>query len=87
MKITFDWLKDHLNTDRKEKNLFEQLTNIGLEVESVQNLSSDNEVFKIAKIIKTKKHPNADRLKVCDVNVGEKEFHFVKMTCLTPVIQ
>ena len=73
MKITFDWLRDHLKTNLKEKNLLEQLTNIGLEVESVQNLSSVNEMFKIAEIIKTEKHPNADRLKVCDVNVGEKE--------------
>ncbi len=79
MKITFDWLKDHLKTSLKEKNLFEQLTNIGLEVEGVQNLSSDKELFKVAKIIKTIKHPNADRLKVCDVNIGEKELK--KVVC------
>ena len=59
MKITFDWLKDHLKTNLKEKNLLEQLTNVGLEVEGVQNLSSDKELFKVAKIIKTIKHPNA----------------------------
>ena len=35
MKITFDWLKDHLKTNAKEKNLLEQLTYIGLEVESI----------------------------------------------------
>ena len=79
MKITFDWLRDHLKTNLKEKNLLEQLTNIGLEVESVQNLSSANEMFKIAEIIKTEKHPNADRLKVCNVNVGEKELK--KVVC------
>ncbi len=79
MKITFDWLQDHLKTNFKEKHLLEQLTNIGLEVESVVSLSADNEKFKIAKIIKTEKHPNADRLKVCDVDVGEKEFK--KVVC------
>ncbi len=79
MKITFDWLKDHLKTSLKEKNLLEQLTNIGLEVESVESLSTDNELFKVAEIIKIEKHPNADRLKVCDVNVGEKEFK--KVVC------
>ena len=42
MKITFDWLKDHLKTSLKEKDLLKQLTKIGLEVESVQNLSADN---------------------------------------------
>ena len=79
MKITFDWLKDHLKTNLKEKNLLEQLTNIGLEVESIRSLSADNELFKIAKIIKVEKHPNADRLKICNVNVGEKEFK--KVVC------
>ena len=79
MKITFDWLKDHLNTNLKEVKLLDQLTNIGLEVESVENLSFGNELFKVAKIIKTEKHPNADRLKICDVNIGEKELK--KVVC------
>ena len=72
MRITFDWLKDHLKTNFKEKDLLKKLTNIGLEVESVENLSADNQLFKVAKIIKTEKHPNADRLKICDVDIGEK---------------
>ena len=79
MKITFDWLKDHLKTNLIEKNLLEQLTNIGLEVESLESLNSDDKLFKVAKIIKTEKHPNADRLKVCDVNVGEKDLK--KVVC------
>ena len=79
MKITFDWLKDHLNTNLKEEKLLDQLTNIGLEVESVENLSSGNELFKVAKIIKTEKHPNADRLKICDINIGDKELK--KVVC------
>ncbi|MDC0150702.1 phenylalanine--tRNA ligase subunit beta [Candidatus Pelagibacter sp.] len=73
MKITFDWLKDHLNINLKEEKLLDQLTNIGLEVESVENIFQGLDLFKVAKIIKTSKHPNADRLKVCDVDVGEKE--------------
>ena len=79
MKITFDWLKDHLKTSLKEKNLLEQLTNIGLEVENVESPSDDNELFKVAKIIKIEKHPNADRLKICDVDVGEKDIK--KVVC------
>ena len=82
MKITFDWLKDHLNTSYKEKILLEKLTNIGLEVESVEKLSADSGLFKIAKIIKTEKHSNADRLKVCDVDVGEKDLK--KVVCGAP---
>ncbi|MBD1173330.1 phenylalanine--tRNA ligase subunit beta [Pelagibacterales bacterium SAG-MED03] len=79
MKITFDWLKDHLDTKLKEDKLLEQLTNVGLEVESVENLSAGLDLFKVAKILKTEKHPNADRLKVCDVDVGEKEIK--KVVC------
>ena len=79
MKITFDWLKDHLDTKFKEDKLLEQLTNIGLEVESIENLSAGLDKFKVAKIIKTEKHPNADRLKVCDVDVGEEEIK--KVVC------
>jgi len=79
MKITFDWLKNHLDTKLKEDKLLEQLTNVGLEVESVENLSAGLDLFKVAKIIKTEKHPNADRLKVCDVDVGEKEIK--KVVC------
>ena len=55
----------------------EQLTNIGLEVESVENLSAENDLFKIAKVVKTEKHPNADRLKICDVDVGDKKLKVV----------
>ena len=79
MKITFDWLKDHLKTNSKEESLLEQLTNIGLEVESVENISAGKELFKVAKIIKTEKHTNADRLKICDIDVGEKELK--KVVC------
>ena len=79
MKITFDWLKDHLNTNLKEEKLLEQLTNNGLEVESLQNISDGLDLFKVAKIIKTEKHPNADRLKVCDVSIGANEIK--KVVC------
>ena len=73
MKITYDWLKDHLQTKNSENLLLEKLTDIGLEVEGVENLSSNLSKFKVAKIIKADKHPNADRLKICDVEIGEKK--------------
>ena len=79
MKISFDWLKDHLKTASNEKKLLDQLTNIGLEVESVESLSAENELFKVAKIIKAVKHPNADRLKVCDVSIGNGDIK--KVVC------
>jgi len=82
MKITYDWLKDHLKISAKEDKLFEKLTDIGLEVESVENLNKGLDLFKVAKITKTEKHPNADRLKVCDVDIGDKEIK--KVVCGAP---
>ena len=73
MKITYNWLKDHLQTNKSEKLLIDKLTGIGLEVESVEKASTDLDKFLVAKITKAEKHPNADRLKVCQVDIGEKK--------------
>ena len=82
MKFTVDWLKDHLDTKKNDNELIEKLTDVGLEVESFDNLSSDLESFKVAKIINAEKHPNADRLRVCDVDIGDK--NTVKVVCGAP---
>ena len=82
MIITIPWLKEHLNTKANETKILEQLTNIGLEVESVKESSGELAEFKIAKIIKSEKHPNADKLKVCDVSLGENKV--IKVVCGAP---
>ena len=82
MKITTSWLKDHLDTKLNENQIIDKLTDIGLEVEGVENQSSDLDSFLIAKILKTEKHPDADRLKVCDVDIGKKDS--VKVVCGAP---
>ena len=79
MKITYDWLKDHLQTKNSENQLLDKLTSIGLEVEGVENTSADLDKFIISRIVKAEKHPNADRLKVCDVDIGEKKI--IKVVC------
>jgi len=79
MKLTFNWLKEHLDTKLSEKQIIEKLTNIGLEVESLGNQSSELDSFIVAKILNAEKHPNADRLKVCDVDIGKNEI--VKVVC------
>ena len=79
MIITFPWLKQHLSTKAKEKEIIDQLTNIGLEVEEVKKSSGEMGKFKIAKVLKTEKHPNADKLKVCDVTIGGNEI--LKVVC------
>ena len=82
MKFTIDWLKQHLDTKYNDKKILDKLTNIGLEVESFESQSSQQDEFVIAKIINAERHPNADRLSVCDVDIGEKEI--VKVVCGAP---
>ena len=82
MKFTIDWLKDHLDTKLKDSQIIEKLTDIGLEVESFQSSSLDTDNFIIAKILSTEKHPNADRLKICDVDIGKE--NTVKVVCGAP---
>ena len=82
MIITLPWLKKHLKTKANENEIIEKLINIGLEVESIKENSGELGKFKIAKIIKAEKHPNADKLKVCEVNIGEKET--LKVVCGAP---
>ncbi len=82
MKLTIDWLKQHLETKYNDKKIIDKLTNIGLEVESFENQSSEYNEFVIAKIVNTEQHPNADRLSVCDVDIGKKQT--VKVVCGAP---
>ena len=82
MIITYPWLKEHLKTNADEAKIIDQLTSIGLEVEGVKESKGELSEFKIAKILKTEKHPNADKLKVCDVTVDGKKV--VKVVCGAP---
>ena len=82
MIITIPWLKEHLKTSAKESEIINHLTNIGLEVEGVKENSGEMGKFKIAKVLKAEKHPNADKLKVCDVSIGGSEI--LKVVCGAP---
>ena len=82
MKFTIDWLKDHLKTNKTEAEIIEKLNSTGLEVEKVETLKNELSDFIVAKIVKAEKHPNADRLKLCHVDIGKKEL--VKVVCGGP---
>ncbi len=79
MIITLPWLKEHLKTKANQNEIIDKLTSIGLEVEGIKLNSGELKEFKIAKILKAKKHPNADKLKVCDISIGGKEI--LKVVC------
>ena len=82
MKFTIDWLKEHLDTNLNDQQIIENLTNVGLEVESYENASSELDDFLVAKIVNAEQHPNADRLRVCDVDIGKGDT--VKVVCGAP---
>ena len=82
MKFTIGWLKEHLETKYKDNKIIEKLTDIGLEVENFGNIGSELDSFKVAKILNAEQHPNADRLRLCDVDIGEKKT--VKVVCGAP---
>jgi phenylalanyl-tRNA synthetase beta chain len=75
MKFTLSWLKDHLETDAPVARLAEAMTMAGLEVEHVDDPAAKLSAFSVAKIVKADPHPNADRLRVCQVETrdGRKE--------------
>jgi phenylalanyl-tRNA synthetase beta chain len=70
MKLTLNWLKDHLETEASLDTIVETLTKIGLEVEEVKDPARALGGFVIAAVLEAKQHPNADRLRVCTVDFG-----------------
>ena len=71
MKVTLKWLKDFIDIDLSPEELAEKLTNSGNEVEEIiyQDRYLKNVV--VGKILEIEKHPNADKLVVCKVDIGE----------------
>ncbi len=71
MKFTLSWLRDHLETQATLTEITETLTQIGLEVEGVHDPAANLAPFVTARIIEATQHPNADRLRVCRVDIGQ----------------
>ncbi|MFN3511760.1 MAG: phenylalanine--tRNA ligase subunit beta [Phenylobacterium sp.] len=75
MKFTLSWLKDHLETEATVAEVVEAMTMAGLEVEHVEDPAAKLAAFSVARIVEAVQHPNADRLRVCQVDTkdGRKE--------------
>ena len=71
MKFTLSWLKTHLQTDATLQQITDTLTRIGLELEDVQDRGAALAPFRIARVVEAVQHPNADRLRVCQVDTGD----------------
>ncbi|MBS91862.1 MAG: phenylalanine--tRNA ligase subunit beta [Rickettsiales bacterium] len=77
MKFTLGWLKDYLEFDSSIDELCERLTSIGLEVESFSDPKKKFEGFVVAKINDIFPHPDADKLRICEVFDGKKKLNIV----------
>ena len=73
MKFTLSWLKTHLDTTAGVEEIAETLTDLGREVEGIENPLERLKDFTIGKVLTAEKHPDADRLKVCQVATGQGE--------------
>jgi len=85
MNISYNWLKQFINIDWEATKTGELLTDLGLEVEGVESFSSIPGGLKgvvVGMVIECIKHPNADRLKVTKVDLGENKT--VQIVCGAP---
>lgn len=71
MKITLDWLRDHLDGDYSTADVVATLNRIGHEVEGVENPAEKLAGFRVARVLTAEKHPQADKLQVLTVDSGD----------------
>ena len=71
MKLTLNWLKDHLETDATAEQIADKLTSIGLEVEGITDAGAALKDFIVGEVLTAEKHPNADKLRLCTVSAGD----------------
>ncbi len=81
MKFTLSWLKTHLETSASLGEITERLTNIGLELEGVEDRAAALAPFRVAHVVQAVQHPNADRLRACTVDTGDG---LVSVVCGAP---
>ena len=88
MKFTLNWLKTHLETEASLDEITEALTDLGLEVEGVENPADTLGAFRLCRVIEAVQHPNADRLRLCRVetypNGPDGKTEEVQVVCGAP---
>ena len=81
MKLTLAWLKRHLETSASLDGIVATLDRIGLEVEGVEDRSTELAPFTAGRVVSAQSHPNAERLRVCLVRTKDAE---VQVVCGAP---
>lgn len=73
MKFSEQWLREWINPDISTDELSHQLTMAGLEVDAIEPVAAEFTKVVVGEVLSVEKHPDADKLNVCQVNVGDKE--------------
>lgn len=87
MKISYNWLCKYIKTDLSVEKIASILTDTGLEVEDVEEIESVKGSLKgvvVGEVIECEKHPNADKLKLTKVNLGDQ---IVQIVCGAPNVE
>lgn len=82
MKFSESWLREWVNPAISSEQLCEQLTMAGLEVDGVEKVSGDFSGVVIGKVVECKQHPNADKLRITKVDIGQERL--LSIVCGAP---
>jgi len=77
MKVSYNWLKEYVNFDEKPQELAAKLTEVGFEVEEWHALIPEFSKVIVARVKKTEKHPEADKLSICEVWDGAEHHQVI----------
>lgn len=77
MLLPIKWLKDYVNINKKPIEIANKLSSTGSHVESINNFAEDIEKVVVGKIVEITKHPDADKLVVCKIDVGNETLQIV----------
>ena len=72
MKVSMSWLKDFVDIDVPVQELADRLVSAGFEVEEIIDKSAEIRNVVLGKIVKMTHHPDADKLWICSVDIGEE---------------
>ena len=73
MNVTLNWLKNYIDFEFSPSELADRLTMLGIEVESIKQLGAELEGVVVGSVTSIQPHPNADKLVLCQVDIGETE--------------
>jgi phenylalanyl-tRNA synthetase beta chain len=77
MQISLKWLRDYIDIELSPQELADKLTMVGLEVESINEISPGFSDVVVAKILSIKPHPNSEKLSLCQVTTGNETWPVV----------